>query len=174
MQAHYGERLLAINLRARRFGYVAIEDSILIDSGLRHYSRSDKMLAKRLIGVLRIIAPHAVVLGKPSTLHTNSLGPAVAVLRKVLRKQGVPLKMISKSSVRNLYRAYGAANKHEVGMLIANCMIPELRPMIPPKRRPWETEHHRAALIDAAVIAICYLGPEYFDVPVSARRSRLS
>ncbi|MDG7002208.1 MAG: hypothetical protein JRN15_24175, partial [Nitrososphaerota archaeon] len=45
--------------------------------------------------------------------------------------------------------------KYQIASTIAQ-MFPELRLKLPPKRRPWQTEHYNIAIFDAISLALAY------------------
>ncbi|MGA2992909.1 MAG: hypothetical protein ABSD88_20760 [Candidatus Korobacteraceae bacterium] len=170
------ERVLAIDLRARRFGYVAFEKREFLEAGSRHYGRSTELLRKKLVRLLVLFAPGTVVLRtspKRQRERLISLGPALKTVRSELRKRSIHLKCVDARRVRNHFLPYGLRNKHDVAVVIAE-HIPALQPFVPPERDFAETEHHRETVFDAAAAGVWYLGTEMFGIRQEAQRTYLS
>jgi hypothetical protein len=62
-------------------------------------------------------------------------------------------------SRRHIRQAFGAAGKSKdtIAAAIAT-QLPALRPMLPPKPRIWESEHHSMAIFEAAAFALVHYG----------------
>jgi hypothetical protein len=177
MEKHISGRVLAIGLRTQRFGYAVFEETDLIECGVRHYGTIPRyrlaLLKRRLAFLIHLFTPDLVIVCTPATKHLASLRRAVEIIKKELRRNGVRSEWIRNGRVMEHYLRYGAASKHEIATIIAN-RIPELRPLVIPKRKLWENEHHRSPVWDATAAGVYYLGTERFGLEKKTRESYLS
>ena len=177
MEQHISGRVLAIGLRTQRFGYAVFEETDLIECGVRHYGTIPRyrlaMLKRRLASLIQLFAPDLVIISTPATKHLASLRCAIEIIKKELRRNGVRSEWIRGGHVKKHYLRYGAASKHEIAAIIAT-RIPEMRRIVIPKRKPWETEHHQAPLWDATAAGVHYLGTERFGLEKKTREAYLS
>ena len=167
MPLHVWNRILSVDLRALGFGFVVFEGTDLIDHGARHYEGSEAerlfLLRRRLVALLQVFTPELVVVRVPFGRHSAPLRKAIAVIKQELRQRSIRFQLMKGEYVSRYYlRRYGVANKHAVATLIA-ARINELQPLVPPKRKAWQSEHPRSTVLDAAAAGICLLGMDRFE-----------
>lgn len=156
------ERLLAIDPIGRGFGFVVIEASPLqlIDWGVRVCDRRKRgRCSVSLEQLLRRYEPTAVIIEDESearSLRRVSLASFVGGLADVLDFAQVPLFTYTRSQVRTAFGPAGAVTKDAIaGVLVGR--FPELRPRVPRRRQPWESEDSRMSIFDALSFAVTHL-----------------
>lgn len=164
-------RILAIDLRLERFGYAVFDGpNRLLDWGVCLYGSSGAPTAarKRLAPRLKQFRPSAIVVG--IALRENALGRfglrrILGAIRREALAYGIPLQIIEKSKVRNIFRSLNAKTKHQVAMAVAH-LFPELRWKLPPKRKLWQKEHYRIAIFQAVAVGYVYWQQMDMDRPM--------
>jgi hypothetical protein len=80
---------------------------------------------------------------------------AAAVKRRA-KKCGMDVISIRRAAIRRYFSRYGATTKYQVAQTVA-MMLPELAWKLPSRRKPWENEHFRMSIFDAAAMVIAHL-----------------
>lgn len=75
---------------------------------------------------------------------------ALAATRKV------SVKLFSQAQVRRTFFADGKGTKHAVAEIIAQRFPEELASRLPPKRKPWMSEHYQMDIFDAVALAVMF------------------
>ena len=150
------ERVLALDVRPARFGYVVVENGRLIEWGLRHGATPD-LLRAHLIYILQLWAPDAVVI-RSRKIHFGSarLEQVLAAFQEEVVRHGTRLRLLDQKGIARFFKEQGRKNKYDVAALVAE-RFPELVWRLPNKRRCWEPEKARMSLFDAAAVAYVYL-----------------
>ncbi len=102
---------------------------------------------------------------EPETLVTQNTGPDGThrtlrirrlnrALHEVADAKGLPVYAYSRIAVRQCFGA-AAATKHLIAEIIVK-HIPSFERYLPPKRKPWMSEHARMALFDAAALGLTH------------------
>jgi hypothetical protein len=169
----YDPTILAIDLRHRRFGYAVFEGHRhLRDSGLRVYRAVGEaeaaMATKRLVALLKSFSPSAIVVKRErwdrarTSSHISSL---VEVMTRVASAHSIPISLIGDDDVRETFRNLGCETRDEIAAALAR-IFPELIWRLPPKRRPWQSEHPRMALFDAIALGLAYWQHQSTELPM--------
>jgi hypothetical protein len=147
------ERVLALDLHPRSFGYVVAESpNRLLDWGVRRRrgnGSTDVLVQKRL----RLL----IELWKPSVLLILRIGKSRkegALLRRISRETegyAIPLHISKKAGGLDK-----TLTKYKKAQLAAE-QFPVLAWNLPPKRQLWEGEHYRMSFFTAAAAASSYL-----------------
>lgn len=159
----YDPKILAIDLRHRRFGYAVFEGHrVLLDSGLRFYRAVGEaeaaMANKRLVALLKSFSPSAIVIKRErwdraqTSSHIRTL---VEVVLEISSAHSIPIHLIQHDDVRRTFRNMGCETRDEIATTLAH-IFPELVWKIPPKRRAWQSEHPRMAIFDAIALGLTY------------------
>jgi hypothetical protein len=159
----YDPVILAIDLRHRRFGYAVFEGHrILRDSGLRVYRAIGEveaaMAGKRLVVLLKSFSPSAIVVKRErwdraqTSFHIKSLAE---VMIRVASAHSVPIFLLEQEDVRKTFSNMGCETRDEIAAALSR-IFPELVWRLPPKRRPWQSEHPRMAMFDAIALGLAY------------------
>lgn len=152
-------RILAIELRYRRFGFAAIEvPNRFLDTGVRTF-RSASRSASLLRSLIMLFSPSVIVV-KVADHHDPRLRRGVAPIMRCIRReaklQSVPVDRVTTEWVRN---ALGGSlrSKEQVAAFVAH-VFPLLVWKLPPsrERKPWVTEGWNMAIFDAVAIGLAY------------------
>jgi hypothetical protein len=153
------ERYVGIDVRPRRFGFVVIENSIVLDSGLRKCDKPefDNCLGQNFDRILKTYHPSALIVRGTNSIHTNPRKRKVtAAIKRRTKQHSVQVISIRPSSIRRYFGRYNAATKYQIAQSVAT-LLPELAWKLPRNRKPWETEHHRMPIFDAAAVVVAHL-----------------
>ena len=151
-------RILALDLRPRRFGYVVLESpEKLLDWGVcscRKGKPSDVLIQRRLRPLLRLWRPTLVVIRS-----ARQPPPRQRLLREKLLKgvvaEASPYSMCVWLPKSALLRA-GKITKYERAREAAE-RFPVLAGRLPPKRKAWESEHYAMSIFEALEVAVGYV-----------------
>jgi len=153
-------RILTLDIRSRRFGYVIFAGPhTLLDWGIRtHADGEHSVLERRLIGLQTMFAPSTILVRKTnehSQTKTPTIRPAFNIVKCFARRAVVAVRLIDGSKIRRFFARKAKTNKHDVARMVAD-RFPELSWRLPPKRKPWQSEPARMPLFDAASLGVFY------------------
>jgi hypothetical protein len=168
----YDQTILAIDLRHRRLGYAVFRGHrTLVDAGLRVYRAvgdvEAAMANKRLVALLESFSPSAIVIKKERwdraeiSSHIRSL---VMVMMDVALAHSLPICLVGDDDVRSTFRNLGCETRDEIASALSR-IFPELHLKLPPRRRPWQSEHPRMAMFDAVALGLAYWQHESTTLP---------
>lgn len=149
-------RYVGIDVRAGRFAFVATEGSVVLDSGNRTCGKSqfDDCLGFSLDRILKTYKPSTLILRVHTDPRTRKIAAAI---RRKARKQSIRLVTIRPAMVRHYFGRHDATTKYEIAQQVA-MLLPGMAWKLPPNRKPWESEHHRMSIFDAAAVLLTYFG----------------
>lgn len=154
---HY--RVLGLDLRPRRTGYVCIESrNVLVDFGVATHSSIAKAEAR-----IHFILHKS----RPTVLVLREIGPdsrryelKTLALRKVVQSDArlthTRVGIILDSQLRDFFALHSARTEHEMATRIAE-RYPELVWRLPHPRKPWEPQPRYMPLFDAAALALAFI-----------------
>jgi hypothetical protein len=152
-------RFLGIDVRSRRFGFVVIENSIVLDSGIRMCDKSgfDNCLGQGFDRILKAYNPSALIVRGTDGIHANpKKRKVIAAIKRRTKQYNVEVISIRPATIRNYFSPHDATTKYQIAQSVAT-LLPELAWKLPRNRKPWETEHHRMSIFDAAAVVIAHL-----------------
>jgi RNase H-fold protein (predicted Holliday junction resolvase) len=175
-------RILAIDLRAQRFGFAVLDGpKKLLDFGTKILERRREkdataiVVQKKIGSILNLYMPAIVIIKCVSGLHGSARlrnQQLLSSIRHEVRKQGLELIMLERSDIRRSFRQSGNESKHEIAVFIAE-WFPEVEWRLPPNRKNWQPEHHTMPIFDAISIGLTYfiqLGDVFPATPQSETR----
>jgi hypothetical protein len=151
------KRILAFDVRARRFGFAVFEGpDELLDWGVksfRHGVNAVKVPAcQKVATLLSEFQPNLIVTAKfPARQNAWLTG----TIRRLARKQNIPVRMVSRATVRKRFPGQGR-NKYAIAMVVSD-RFPELADRVPPKRKPWQSEDYRMSIFDATALGLAHM-----------------
>ena len=157
------KRVLALDVRPRSFGYALFEGpERLLDWGARSFRKGVNAvqipLAQKIEALLDECDPTVVVTKEaPQRIKINS-GKRRKKLDVIVRKAKrgrIPVRVLGRSAVRAVFAGNGLQTKHQVASALAE-RFAELAPILPPKRKPWQSEDYRTSIFDAAALGTAY------------------
>ena len=161
--AGVSSRVLALDLRPRRAGFVVLEGSVILDWGVRAYGKSgtslENTVKRRIDGLLNIHSPSLIVVQErkvttPTVAQT--LAAIIVIVKKEAISRTIDFKIMRAGDVRQFFVEHGCHNKHEIASQLAT-WFEELAWKLPPKRKPWQHEDHNMTIFDAAATATAFL-----------------
>ena len=153
-------RVLAVDPSTRGFGFALLEGpERLIDWGVKETKTDKKGRTLKLIDdLIERYQPNVLVVedyeGKGSR-RCLRVGALINDISKLVSKRKLKVKRCSRVKVKQAFSEYGASNKHEIAVAIAN-RFPELQPRLPRFRKPWMSEDYRMSIFDAVALAITF------------------
>ena len=149
-------RILAIDPSTRGFGYAVLENTgRLIDWGNAEIgTEGANPFLDRVKKVVDRYSPYLLAL-EDCTLtrrgdRAQNLINAVVGYAELLEIQTA---LLSRADVEKSLALLPGCTKHEIATSIARA-YPELLPLLPKKRRTWDSEHPRMNLFDAVGLAV--------------------
>ena len=150
------QRILALDVRPRSFAFVVFENSReLLDWGARSFRGGVNAvrvpLGPKVMRLLDEYAPEALVLKYP---QTKTLRKIIQVIRDQARVHKIPIRVLSPRVLTETFAGRND-NKHQIASVIAE-RFPEFLYILPPKRKPWQSEDYRMSIFDAAALGTAY------------------
>src|SRR5712692_4387487 len=116
------ERLLALEIRPRKFGFVVFEGPArLLDWGVRSYPgrgiHRRTTLEKRISFLLELYAPSALVTRRrniASREARKTILSAVQAIRTEARSRSIKLQSLNTRESRRFFAEHGCATKHQI------------------------------------------------------------
>lgn len=148
-------RVLSVYPHHRGFGFAVLEHERLVDWGLaRLYSKGNDEFLARVEAMMVKYRPHIIALED----HMNSRRGerAQRLVDTVLgyaKFREVETVLVVQSDVRRILGLQERATIYDVATCLAEA-FPELTPLVPPKRRPWQSEAERMKVFQALGLAI--------------------
>jgi hypothetical protein len=151
------KRILAFDVRARRFGFAVFEGpDELLDWGVksfRHGVNAVKVPAsQKVTTLLSEFQPNLIVTEKSPARQNARL---TGTIRRLARKQNIPVRMVSRATVRKWLPGQ-ERNKYGIAMVVSD-RFPELADRVPTKRKPWQSEDYRMSIFDAMALGLTYI-----------------
>jgi hypothetical protein len=113
------------------------------------------LMIKRIIPLVTLYAPTTVILKCMGGSRRDDMKPVVAAIKRELRTRGIEVHLLRRSDVRKAFYPAGCRNKYAIAAHIAE-VFPELKWMVPKKRKAWQPEPHHAACFDAVSLALAH------------------
>lgn len=153
-------RLLTVHLRPQRLGFAVFKGpKQLLDWGGSTYPIRDggsAPIQKRISPLLEIYAPSVVIVRQITKGERyGNLRPIVSAIRKQAADHSAEVVFVGREEVRRAFGRFGKTAKYDIAAQVAT-FFPELMWKLPPRRKPWQTEHHNMAIFDAASLGIAY------------------
>jgi len=158
MAQAYEQRILAIDLHQRSFGFVVFEGSqLILDWGARSFrggvNKVRVPFRAKLAILLEGYVPDAIVLERPRTAR---LARIIGKIRAEAKIHKIAVRLVSPKAIEQTFLGRND-NKDQIASVIAE-RFPELLFVLPPKRRPWQSEDYRMSIFDAAAVGIASFG----------------
>lgn len=174
MTGRSARRVLAIDLASRGFGFVVLEGSDrLVDWGTRDIRNEKRSgTVRKVREIIEMYAPDVVILedcGAPESRRRSRIGNLAGAVASVINKMGIRVRIISAARVRRTSALAGTATKHEIATRLAE-RYSELVPMLPRKRKAWESEDARGRVFGALAMAISVANPHLHETSTSGLR----
>jgi len=158
---NHSVRIISIAPATRGFGYTVMEsDKGFVDWGINNITgdKNNRTL-ERLEELIRYFQPSVFVMEDYSAKSSRrrarirALGPRITALMKKLE---VKVVTFSREQVIQTYFGDKKGTKQEIAKIIAKRFPEELGPILPPKRKPWNSEDYQMRLFDAVGLALVF------------------
>jgi hypothetical protein len=168
----YDPRILAIELRHRRFGFAVFEGHrSLLDWGVRAFPAVGELEARmardRLAGLITLFAPSAIVIKKERWERAET-NPHILNLVEALENEAfarsVPIRLLEHAAVVSTFLNLGCETREQIAEALCR-IFPELTPSMPLKRKSWKAEHPRMRTFDAIALGLAYWQHESIALP---------
>ena len=161
------QRILALDVRPQSFGFVAFEGpGEILDWGARSFRRGvNKVrvpIGPKVVRLIDQYVPEVLVLEKP---RTEKIERMVTEIRKEAKLRKVPVRLLSPKVVDLAFSGHNK-NKHQIAAMISETFR-ELLSILPPPRRPWESEDYRMSIFDAGAAGIAYFARKKKENPLT-------
>ena len=152
--------ILGIDPTSRGLAFVFFENGTLLDWGTR---RKDEQELDLLAALLNRYKADVLILEDPDAPRCERR-PRMRRLLRVMRERAsedVTVLAVARHEVRRAWAAHGLTNKHGIAAMIA-AMFPEVEPLVPRRRKPYQSDQARADIFDAIslVMQACGGDPE--------------
>ena len=169
----YNRRILAIDLRGRRFGYAMFEGhKRLLDYGMGAYpvgaNQEPAIIGRPLAEVLRLFPPSAIVVKKERWEAPDVTPGARSFMDRMIGEakfRSIPICLIKHDDVRYTFHILDCETKYEIATVLTH-FFPELLSKLPPKREIWNSEHPRMPMFDAIALGFAYWQHSNTEVPL--------
>ena len=153
-------RVLAIDPSTRGFGFAVIEGRHrLIDWGVKETRTDKRRRALVLVAeLIELYQPAVLVVEDYRGKGSRRCGRVQRLIddtAKLALKKKVKVRRFSRADINRAFSEFGARNKYEIAQAIAK-RFPELKPRLPPFRKPWMSEDYRMSIFDAVAFAATY------------------
>jgi hypothetical protein len=161
-RTHY-PRILAIDLRLRRFGYAVFEGpKRLLDWGVYFFppvvEGGTVVVTNRVGDLMRLFTPSAVVVKKAdrgSAGRGAGISPILKAIQSKSSARSTPVCLIRRKDVRQAFRIFRGNSKYENAVVLTR-IFPDLLWKLPPKRKFYQGEHPRMIVFDAVAVGFTY------------------
>jgi hypothetical protein len=169
-QGVIAQKVIAFEVRPRRFGFVVLEGRELVDWGVRGYGVKPATVGsiKKIESLLDFHQPHCiVVMDRGSRIAPTEPEKAVlegmTALRSAASRREIKVSRVPAKRIRGYFAKHGCGTKHEIALAVARSFEP-LAWKLPPRRKPWQREPYHALMFDAAATAMTFLNEPQFSV----------
>ena len=167
------KRVLALDVRPRSFGYAVFEGpTLLLDWGVqsfRHGRNAVRIpLATKIAALLEDFRPAVVVAKEPPPRKKVNRARTRKVLELVRHKaslRGIRTRVFKRRAASKLFGGDERVTKYKIATALAE-RFAELRPVLPPKRKFYESEDYRMSIFDAAALGVAYFDRQKNLAPV--------
>jgi hypothetical protein len=167
----YDPRILAIDLRHRRFGFAVFEGHRnLVGWGARLYPATGEpevaMMSERLTALLKLYSPSAIVTTQERWDRALISGHICSLEEEILRLaaiHSIAIHAIRQAQVRQSFQNLGCETRFQTAASLTR-IFPELLPRLPLARRLWDSEHSSMTIFDAVALGLAYWQHENVNV----------
>ena len=147
------ERVLALEIRSQRIGYVLFEDpKRLLDWGVMYDTKKPAKVIRKIRRLCRIFKPHIICYEKKK----NMAGPCRSLVQLMYENsKDINISMHCLPHERFGKKTNTGRNKYERAQILASS-FPEIAEHLPPVRKPWDKEPVKILVFDAAAVGIAY------------------
>lgn len=119
------------------------------------------LIYKHVADLMERYHPDLLIIEDVSHTKTKQMSSRRRLMRMLTayaQARSIDTYAYTRKDIRNRFAYLGALTRYEIAEAIAG-QIPAFK-RVPPKRKPWNSEHRRMTLFDAASLAITYYGSD--------------
>jgi hypothetical protein len=153
--------VVAIDPTKEGIAYAFFESGELMDSGERFAARDEGSQLAVVDELLDGCAADILVLEDPDAPNSRRRSRVSTLLRTIARharRRGISVRSVAREDVRAAWKARGLSTKEAVAAEIA-AKLPDLLPLLPPKRKLTVSEDRRVNIFDAVSLALYVFDP---------------
>jgi hypothetical protein len=158
MSTNPAYRILAVEVRAGRFGYAVLETPRkLRDFGASEFD-STVTARIRIARLLRLSRPSIVILRGASVRYRQKnrhRRPIIRVVRSEARKLNISVARVSERQLNSFFERFGCCDKYSVAVLLAK-WFPEISWRLPAKPKFYDPEPRALLYFDSVALAVAY------------------
>jgi hypothetical protein len=144
------DRILALDLHPRSFGYAVFENADLLDWGLRKWPpRQLKTAGRKLCRLLALWQPMRLLIREGAPRREYAMVEALAQNAKV------PMLCVTRAVVQDAFRSSKRASRFDVARLVAE-RYPELALRLPATRKLGHAEPFQLRMFNAAAVGMAF------------------
>jgi len=170
--ATHHQRILAIDLRPKQFGYAVFEGpKRLLDMGGASYRPGGVVGAaaarRSIVRLASVFLPSVIVVKRiRQKISRNSPGvePILRAIRSEAVSRSIPVCLITRKEIREVFSAFRSKNKYEIATMLVR-IFPELLWKLPPERKFYESEHPGMSAFDAVALGYTFWHRANADIP---------
>lgn len=152
--------VLGVHPTSRGFGWAVFENPFTLHSFAVYTARGDKNAGclRKLAWLLKRYEPEAVVLeafDKESSLRSERIRKLCLLMVALAAEHAAEMAVYSRQDVQRCFSVVEARSREEIAEAVAR-HLPALRPHLPPKRRPWDSEDKRLAVFTASALVLTH------------------
>lgn len=153
------ERIMAVDPRARSFGFVVLEGpNRLLDWGVRSFRRGVNAVkvpaSEKFAALLDDFSPDAVVLRNWDRIGMAKRCEMRDTILQTVSNRGIPVRLLSRRDVKDAF-ASANGNKYTIAAALAE-WFPALAPAVPIAHKIWMSEEYSLSVFDAAAAGIAH------------------
>jgi hypothetical protein len=151
------KRIISLDLHRLSFGFVVFEGpDKLLDWGVKSFRNGVNAVKipfyQKLNRLVEDFDPEGLVVKVPCRTDMSTKVRAVQMLARARR---ISVLNVPPEVLRKHFPGHNR-NKHQIATYVAN-RLPELASMLPAKRKPWQSEHYRMSVFEAAAVGLVHL-----------------
>jgi hypothetical protein len=155
------QRILALDLHPRSFAFAVFEGPWkLVDWGARSFRRGLNAVVvdegRKLAHLLDRYVPRLILL---QVRRARRVRRMLAVITNEAALRHIPVRALPPKAFRQAFPET-SRSKYEIAATIAG-RLPELRSILPPRRKPWQSERYPMCIFDAAAAGIAHFTPSH-------------
>jgi hypothetical protein len=153
--------IVAIDPTSRGLAFAFFENGELLDFGHHKATLEKKEQLALFDWIVDNCAADIVVLEDPhasGSLRRGRVTSLLTALAQHARRRDLLVYQIAAEEVRQAWKRRGSLAKTSRATALAE-LFPDLAAIVPPARRPWESETERVHIFDAVALALHAFGP---------------
>jgi hypothetical protein len=158
--ARSNRRVLGLAPSTRGVGFAVLDHGILSDWGVKTTKGNKNATAlQKVERLFNHYEPSIIVLedwSPESSRRAERIRLLSVGITFLAKQNGVKVKVLNRRKIRSAFFGDRAGTKYEIAQILADRYPRELRRRLPPKRKPWDSEHHQMDMFDAVTLVAVF------------------